>query len=62
MREGRPTLWHLSSILNWLVEEKRYQVAAALLDLAETTMRVNLALSAIQAEPDLEDDLRALLA
>ncbi|MDF1543121.1 MAG: hypothetical protein RQ731_09575 [Anaerosomatales bacterium] len=62
VREGRPTLWHLSSILNWLVEEKRYQVAAALLDLAETTMRVNLALSAIQAEPDLEDDLRALLA
>lgn len=62
VREGRPTLWHLSPILNWLVEVKRYQVDAALLDLAETTMRFNLALSALQAEPDLENDLRALLA
>jgi hypothetical protein len=61
-REGRPALWHLSLLLNWLAAEKRYQVDAALLDLADTTMRVNLALHAIQAEPELEDDLRALLA
>ncbi|MBE0416924.1 MAG: DNA-binding protein [Coriobacteriia bacterium] len=60
--EGRPALWHLSAILKWLVAEKRYQVDAALLDLADTTMRVNLALCALQAEPELEDDLRALLA
>jgi len=41
---GNPSVWHLSEVLQWIVEkEKKYSISQALLDISETTKKVNLA-------------------
>lgn len=40
---GRPSLWHLATILTWLRDQKQYEVPGPLLDLAHETMHVNIA-------------------
>lgn len=41
---GSPSIWHLSEVLNWIVEKKKkYPIAKTLLDLSETTKKINLA-------------------
>lgn len=62
VHEGKQTLWHLAQVLRWLADEKSYRISDALIDLAETTMQVNLAIDALQADPEVEEELRALLA
>ncbi len=62
VHEGKQALWHLAPVLNWLASEKAYRISAVLMDLAETTMQVNLAIDALQADPEVEDELRALFA
>lgn len=44
VHEGRPTIWHLIMVLRWLREHKDYSVPDELVDVAQTTMLVNLAL------------------
>jgi hypothetical protein len=60
--EGNSSLWHLAPLLHWLAREKRYEVSPALLDLADATMQVNLAMDGLRADPDTERELRVLLA
>ncbi len=60
--EGKSSLWHLGPLLRWLAQEKQYTVDPRLLDLAEATMAVNLALDSLRADPDTERELRSLLA
>lgn len=61
VHEGKQALWHLAAVLDWLVSEKHYRVSAELLELANAAMQVNLALDALQADPKVEEDLRAIL-
>ena len=42
MHEGNPSLWHLSHLLEWLRSRGRYAISDDLLDLAETTMQLNI--------------------
>lgn len=58
----KQALWHVAPILTWLASEKNYRISTALMDLADATMRVNLAMDSLQADPDIQDDLRALFA
>jgi len=60
--EGKSSLWHLGPLLRWLAREKRYAVDPRLLDLADATMAVNLALDSLLADPDTERELRRLFA
>ncbi len=60
--EGTSSLWHLGPLLRWLAKEKRYMVDPRLLDLADATMAVNLALDSLRADPDTERELRSLFA
>ena len=62
VHEGKQSLWHLASVLEWLVREKQYQIRADLVDLAATNMRINLAMDALRADSDTEDELRVLFA
>ncbi len=62
VHEGKPTIWRLAKILRWLRDEKGYLVAAELVELAETTMQVDLAVGAGDAEHPAQRELRALLA
>jgi hypothetical protein len=41
--EGSVPLWHLAPVLVWLRNEKRYRIEDELLELAGTTMRLNVA-------------------
>ena len=60
--EGKSALWHLSSLLRWLEREKQYEISPVLLDVAETTMQVNSAMSSLRSDPETERELRNLLA
>ncbi len=49
-------------MLRWLREEKDYPVADELVELAETTMQVNLAVEAGDAERSVQRRILSLLA
>jgi hypothetical protein len=59
---GRPTIWRLAKVLRWLRDEKAYRVPNELLELADTTMQVNLAVGAADSERVAQREIRALLA
>lgn len=62
VHEGKQALWHLAPVLDWLVRDKQYRIRPDLIDLAATTMRVNLAMDALRADADTADQLRAIFA
>ena len=45
VRTGKPTIWHLSQILVWMNENRKYEIDEALIDVAKTNMEVNLAIA-----------------
>ena len=59
---GKPTIWRLAGVLRWLAREKSYPVSPELLELAEATMQLNLAVEARDADPHAQAEIAALLA
>ncbi len=59
---GRSTIWRLAGVLRWLAREKRYPIPPELLEVAEATMQVNLAVEARDADPRAQAEIAALLA
>ncbi len=43
VHEGSPSIWHLAAVLKWLGETKRYEIDAQALEVAESTMALNIA-------------------
>lgn len=43
VHEGTPSIWHLASVLSWLREDQKRDVDVVLLEVAQTTMRLNIA-------------------
>lgn len=62
LHEGKSALWHLAPVLRWLITEKRYDVSADLLEIAEATMKINAAVDALRTDEDTQQEIRALLA
>jgi hypothetical protein len=58
---GRPSLWHLADLLTWLRDKKCYPVSPDLLELAETDRQVNLFIDAAGKQPEVQDEIRAVL-
>ena len=56
---GKPTIWRLAGVLRWLVREKRYPIPPELLEVAEATMQLNLAVALRDADPRAQADRRA---
>ena len=50
VHEGRPTIWRLARVLDWLREQKSYAVDEDLMALARTNMQVNLAIDQKDAD------------
>lgn len=48
VHEGNPSLWHLASVLDWLGQAQARPVDGVLLDIARTTMELNVARQASQ--------------
>lgn len=47
---GNPSLWHLAPMLDWLEQEKRYNVAEALRAVSQQTLRLNTQIQNQQAQ------------
>lgn len=62
VHEGTSSLWHLGPLLRWLVQEKRYDIGPGLLDLADATMQVNMAMDTLRVDPSTQQELKALFA
>jgi len=62
VHEGRPTIWRLAKVLEWLRLEKAYSVREELLEIARATLQANLAVQARDADGDAQKGLAALLA
>lgn len=62
VHEGKQSLWHLALVLDWLVRDKRYQIRQELMEVAVINMRINLAMDALRADSEIEDELRAVFA
>ncbi|WP_198680237.1 helix-turn-helix transcriptional regulator [Cupriavidus agavae] len=62
VHEGAASVWHLADILRWLDERGSYDVDPALIEIADTTMQVNLARGAARLLPAMRQELAALVA
>ena len=57
VHEGKAALWHLSSVLTWLLQENRYSVDEALLHIAKANMQLNIAKEAAKLDPSLQAEV-----
>jgi hypothetical protein len=55
-------IWHLESVLQWLVGRQQYQVEQRLLDIARIAMQCNLTKEAGNLEPTVQRKIHALVA
>jgi len=62
VHEGRPSIWHLAPVLVWLRDRKGYRIGEELLELAGTTMQVNLAIDQRRADRRIQEEIHAVLA
>lgn len=62
VHDGRPTIWHLAKVLGWLLEEKSYPLKEDLVELACTTMQINLAIGSKDTDRAAQREILALLA
>ena len=62
IHEGRPTIWRLAKVLQWLREQKSYPVEENLMALARANMQVNLAVNQRDADTSSQDEILAALA
>jgi hypothetical protein len=61
IHEGSAAVWHLAPVLVWLRDEKAYAVFEDLVELAQTTMQLNLAVEAQFIDRALQRELRTLV-
>ena len=62
IHEGKPSMWHLFSVLRWAEVDRRKKVDAVLSDLARLTMSVNVAIGERDADRNEVECVRALIA
>lgn len=60
--EGSQSIWHLSEILTWLVENKNYSIDKSLIETAKITMNLNMAKQATMLDPNMQENCRTLVA
>ena len=62
VHDGKPAIWHLSKVLNWLKERNKYQIDDALLEVSNTNMQFNIVKEINEVDPVLQDTMRTLIA
>lgn len=62
VHEGSAVVWHLADILSWLQTKGSYTLEQALIEVAQTTMQINLAKAARQLLPETQRDVFELVA
>jgi len=62
VHDGAASVWHLADVLAWLAERGNYDLDPTLVEIANTTMQVNLARSASRLAPEFRQQLAELVA
>jgi predicted DNA-binding transcriptional regulator AlpA len=62
LHEGKPAIWHLSKILQWLKSKHTHQIDESLLDVASVSMQCNLLKGMRELDPKISKRLRSLIA
>jgi hypothetical protein len=62
VHEGTSTVWHLAPVLRWLRDEKDYAIEQSEVELAEMTMRVNVAVTELEYGAMREDAIAEALS
>ena len=62
LHEGKPSIWHLAKILQWMAHKNMYPIEESLLDIATVTMQFNITRDMQDLEPALQSNIQALLA
>jgi hypothetical protein len=62
VHDGAASVWHLADVLAWLAERGNYDLDPTLVEIANTTMQVNLARSASRLAPEFRQQLTELVA
>lgn len=59
--DGKPSIWHLAKILQWLEDKKIYRIDKALLDIATINMQLNIARDLPNLKPAFQANFQTLL-
>jgi predicted DNA-binding transcriptional regulator AlpA len=59
--DGKPSIWHLAKILQWLADKNKYRIDEALLDIADINMQLNIARDLPNLKPACKSDFQLLL-
>lgn len=62
VHEGSSAVWHLADVLSWLQAKGSYKLEQAVIEVAVTTMQINLAKEARQMTPRVQREIRAFVA
>lgn len=62
VHEGKPSMWHLCTVLRWVETDQKREADPALVDLARLTMSVNIAISGREADSGEVERARVLIA
>lgn len=62
IHEGKPAIWHLSKILQWLNSKQTHQIDESLLDVASVSMQCNLLKGMRELDRKMSKRLRSLIA
>lgn len=62
VHEGSAAVWHLADVLSWLQAKGGYLLTPAVIEIAATTMQINLAKEALQIAPQVQREVQALVA
>lgn len=62
VHEGKPSMWHLATVLEWADTQRGMAVNQQLTEISKVAMTVNAAIGTKSADPDEVEKLRALIA
>lgn len=62
LHTGTQTIWHLSSVLQWMIDTQRRQIETSLVELAAINMEINAAQEIERTTPQIQDEIRAAIA
>ena len=61
VHEGSAAVWHLADVLSWLQAKGGYLLTPATIEIAATTMQINLAKEALQIAPYVQREVQTLV-
>lgn len=62
IHDGKPALWHLATVLQWLSAHTDYEIDQTVLTTSRATMQLNLSRELQALEPQFQETVRKLIA